>query len=274
MIEKNYTKQKNPLPEWLDSYMKQDLKVSCLFGEHLLKKYPFNPIALVEAPKTAIYGTLYFGLPESHEDLIWLAVYNKSSFSIDKLKVLQGRKVVLFPDLSKDGSTFKEWQNKALEYESRLQGTRFVFSDLLEQLAPPQDKEQGKDIADYLIQLDWRKFRKQKVQELPQPEIKKSVASVVSVAPKTNIILPLPKVEVLDIEKTSSWKTNIKELETYFNSIQLPNEPIKTDSYSTIIDVSKFIDSHLSIVKANQGKLYFLPYLHRLQDLKQFLTNN
>jgi len=160
IIEKHHTRNNKPLPEWLEAYTKQDKRISCLFAEHLLSRYHSNPVALVEAPKTAIYGTLYFGLPETTETFVWLAVYNKSSFSFDKLKVLQGRFVYVFPDLSKDGNTFKEWKTKAKEYESRLPGTRFIFSDLLEQLAPEKDKRKGNDLADYLIKQDWRKFRK------------------------------------------------------------------------------------------------------------------
>ena len=171
IIEKHHTRNNKPLPEWLKAYTKQDKRISCLFGEHLLNKYPNNPVALVEAPKTAVYGTLYFGTPESPENFVWLAVYNKSSFSFDKLKVLQGRFVYVFPDLSKDGNTFKEWEAKAKEYESRLHGTRFIFSDLLEQKATPEQKAQGADIADILIKQDWRLFRKQTIKEQePQPE--------------------------------------------------------------------------------------------------------
>lgn len=145
-----------PQPEWIEAYKKNDKIVSCLFGEHLLNKFPNKPIALVEAPKTAVYGTLYF------PNFIWLAVFNKSSFSFDKLKVLQGRFVYVFPDLSKDGSTFIEWETKAKEYEKKLHGTRFIFSNLLERLATQQDKDNGSDLADILIQHDWRKFRKRK----------------------------------------------------------------------------------------------------------------
>ncbi|MDD4429773.1 MAG: DUF6371 domain-containing protein [Paludibacter sp.] len=163
IIEKHHTRNNKPLPEWLEAYTKQDKRISCLFGEHLLSKYHSNPVALVEAPKTAVYGTLYFGLPKTPESLIWLAVYNKSSFSFDKLKILQGRFVYVFPDLSKDGNTFKEWETKAKEYESRLPGTRFIFSDLLEQLAPERDKSEGNDLADYLIKQDWRLFRERNI---------------------------------------------------------------------------------------------------------------
>ncbi|NLX71974.1 MAG: hypothetical protein GXY94_01540, partial [Bacteroidales bacterium] len=75
--------------------------------------------------------------------------------------------------LSKDGNTFNEWKTKAKEYERRLPGTRFVFSDLLEKLAPEQDKSEGNDLADFLIKQDWRLFRKRNIQEQPpQPEPK------------------------------------------------------------------------------------------------------
>lgn len=167
IIEKDYIRKNKQLPDWLDAYIKQDKRISCLFGEHLLSKFPTNPVALVEAPKTAIYGTLYYGFPDHPENFIWLAVYNKSSFSFDKIKVLQGRDVFIFPDLSKDGDTFQEWHGKAKDYENRLPGIRFVFSDLLEKLAPEIDKQNGYDLADYLIKLDWRHFRK-KERIIPQ----------------------------------------------------------------------------------------------------------
>ncbi|WP_395091812.1 DUF6965 family protein [Vaginella massiliensis] len=281
IIDKHHTRNNKPLPEWLVAYTKQDKRISCLFGEHLLSKYHSNPVALVEAPKTAVYGTLYFGLPETPESLIWLAVYNKSSFSFDKLKVLQGRFVYVFPDLSKDGNTFKEWETKAKEYESRLPGTRFIFSDLLEQLAPQQDKEQGKDIADYLIKQDWRLFRKRNIQEQPQPEPEK-VTKVTKVTHQQNIIFshvePLPKVEVFQPEpireQPENWSNDIAELENYFASIELPTQPVKLNGCSTITDCSLFIESHFATVKANNGKRTFLPYLNRLQELKQVLITN
>lgn len=193
IIEKFLTRNNKPLPEWLEAYTKQDKRISCLFGEHLLSKYPNNLIALVEAPKTAIYGTLYFGLPNNPTDLIWLAVYNKSSFTFDKLKVLKGRFVYVFPDLSKDGTTYKEWETKAKDFESRLPKTRFIFSDLLEQLAPETDKNIGCDIADYLIQQDWRNFRKQNIKEqAPQSE---KVTKVTKVTHQENIIFLPEKVK-------------------------------------------------------------------------------
>jgi len=159
IIEKHHTRNNSPFPDWLEGYQHNEKKVSCLFGEHLLNKYPLNPIALVEAPKTAIYGTLYFGFPETPANFLWLAVYNLSSLTFEKCKALQGRDVVLFPDLSKDGKAFDLWSSKAKEFKELIPGTRFIVSDLLERNATDKEREKGLDLADYLINQDWRNFQ-------------------------------------------------------------------------------------------------------------------
>ncbi|MEL7221774.1 MAG: DUF6371 domain-containing protein, partial [Bacteroidota bacterium] len=160
ILSRYYSSNGQALPEWLEAYQNQDRKVSCLFGEHLLDKHPLNPIALVEAPKTAVYGSLYFGLPDQKDNFLWLAVYNLTSLTFDKCKALHGRDVYLFPDLSKDGRAFQLWSDKAKQLEDRLPGTRFIVSDLLEQHATTAEKIKGLDLADYLIKQDWRDFRK------------------------------------------------------------------------------------------------------------------
>jgi hypothetical protein len=280
IIEKHHTRNSKPLPKWLQDYVKQDKRITCLFGEHLLSKYPNNPVALVEAPKTAVYGSLYFGLPETPESLIWLAVYNKSSFTFDKLKALKGRFVYVFPDLSKDGNTFKEWESKAKEYESRLSGTRFIFSDLLEQLAPEQDKVNGGDIADYLIKQDWRLFKGQNQkhskntqktainkEQPPQLEPKK-VSLVNKVSHEKNTFQTPPQ------KKQQNWDKQILELETFFKNTELPTEPTKLNKWTTILNCEIFIQSNLQTAKANNGNYTYEPYLNQLQELKDFLTIN
>ena len=226
IIEKHLTRNNIPLPEWLEAYTQQEKRVSCLFGEHLLNEYQSNPIALVEAPKTAIYGTLYFGLPETNEDLLWLAVYNKSSFSFDKLKALRGRFVYVFPDLSKDGNTFKEWESKAKKYENNLPRTRFIFSDLLEQLTPERDKCDGNDLADYLIKQDWRLFRKRNIQEQPTQTKPKKVTGVTKVTTQQNILFStvIPSPDEVETPKPKNGQLySINELKTKF---QLSDEYI------------------------------------------------
>lgn len=159
IIEKHYLGKGKTLPTWLKAYKNADKKVSCLFGEHLLQKYPLNPIALVEAPKTAVYGTLYFGFPENPNNYLWLAVYNLSSLNLEKCKALKGREVYLFPDLSKNGTAYNLWSSRAEEFNRKLPGTRFVVSDFFEKSANDMMRNKGWDLADFLIQLDWREFR-------------------------------------------------------------------------------------------------------------------
>jgi len=156
IIARYHTNRGEVLPGWLQDYTKNEGFVSCLFGEHLLNKYPSNPVALVEAPKTAIIGTLYYGLPETPKDLLWLAVYNKSSLTFDKCKALRGRNVVLFPDLN----AYIDWNKRVKEISIKLPGTRFIVSDLLERNASPEDVSNGLDLADYLTRFDYSAFRK------------------------------------------------------------------------------------------------------------------
>jgi hypothetical protein len=274
IIEKHYARNNEPLPGWLEAYIKQEKRVSCLFGSHLLSKYPNAAVYLFEAPKTAVYFTLYFGHPEN-SNIVCLAVYNKSSFSFDKLKALKGRFVFVFPDLSKDGNTFKEWQDKANYFEKRLTGTRFIFSDLLERLADQALKEQGADIADVLINMDWRQFRN----ETPTHQQSNNVVNVENAVQTKTFFSqpePLPKVEnliKLEIRQPENWSNDIVEIESYFASIELPTHPVKLNNCTTITDVNLFIESHIATVRANNGNNNFLPYLNRLQELQQVLIH-
>lgn len=167
ILETDY-KQRGGVPDWVQEYGEQEKKVSCLFGAHLLKAYPENPVALVEAPKTAIIGALYYGFPdESDHNPVWVANFNKSSFTYDKLKALEGRRVEVFPDLSKttdkDGNpketTFQEWKRKAKALQAEHPRLVFCFNEYLEQVATDEQRAAGLDLADFLINEDWREFR-------------------------------------------------------------------------------------------------------------------
>ena len=48
-----------------------------------------------------------------------------------------------------------------------------------------------------------------------------------------------------------------------------PTYPVKVNTDSSIIDVPKFIESHLATVKANNGNRIFLPHLERLLKFKE-----
>ncbi|MDI9625088.1 MAG: DUF6371 domain-containing protein, partial [Bacteroidota bacterium] len=258
VLAKHYNNNGKPQPKWLEAYMNQDKKVSCLFGEHLLNEFPSNRIALVEAPKTAIYGTLYFGLPETSDQYLWLAVYNKSSFSLDKVKPLQGRFVDVFPDLSKDGVTFREWEAKAKEFERMLPGTQFKMYDFLEHEALEADRVNGEDIADYLIKLDWRSFRSREVKR--EPEVSQ---------PKDKPETSVP--EVLETLKVDPVQVEADELEHYFNSVKLPCSPLSISPDYTICEPDRYVKGAIRAIRSekyNTGAL-----LKRLQQLREKVSN-
>lgn len=203
-----------------------------------------------------------------------MAVYNLSSLNLNKCKALKVRNLYLFPDLSKDGKAFDLCSNKAAEIQKSLPGTYFHVSELLEKLASQQDKEQGKDIADYLIKQEWRLFRRQDIEKIPQLEPIKNLTHEKHAHKKETFFLQpdhLSEVAPSQSKQIQSWDTEIAELENYFAGINLPIQPVKLNRCSTIKDCSLFIESHFTTVKANNGKRAFLPYLKRLRELKIFL---
>ncbi|MEI6848179.1 MAG: DUF6371 domain-containing protein [Chlorobiaceae bacterium] len=108
----------------------------CLFGEHLLALDTVKPVAIVESEKTAIVASGFVS------DFIWLATAGKNNLSREKLNVVQGRTVTLFPDLG----AFEKWQSIA----AGLPGVT-VSTDILERRATEADRAAGLDLADYLL---------------------------------------------------------------------------------------------------------------------------
>ena len=293
----NFCKKRNkPLPNWLQAYLKNDKKVSCLFGAHLLAKYQLNPVALVEAPKTAIYATLYYGFPDNPKNILWLAVFNLDSLNVDKCKDLKGRNVFLFPDLSKpraEESCYEKWSRKSLELEKQIPQASFKTSDLLEKIATEAERAKGLDLADYLIERDWRSFRN--IEYSHQVELK-TVQQIATNVNQNKIyeVKPLPKVDqdkplsqnksmeptfindknvlAADFKELIS-DDKIKELEHFFQTASFPAEPIKINDCCTIADAKQFVRAHLAIVNSNQDKRVILPYLERLDQLKQKLES-
>ncbi len=79
------------------------------------------------------------------------------------------------------------------------------------------------------------------------------------------------KVEKIIREQPEDWSDQIKELENFYKNATLPAKPIKLNDCETVTDAKQFIESHIETVRANNGKRTFLPYLNRLQGLKQVL---
>ncbi len=129
---------------WVHSVLhKNDYNLKqCFFGEHLLPKEKSRPIALVESEKTALIAAYY--LPQ----FLWIASGGKNGcFNANSLSVLEGRTVVLFPDL---GAT-DYWQSKV--NLMRSYGIEVKLFDYLEAKASDGERKEGYDIADYLLKI-------------------------------------------------------------------------------------------------------------------------
>lgn len=156
IIKYNHETRQETLPEWLTAYLNQGGNyASCFYGEHLLKQDSVKPVAIVEAPATAIVASVY--LP----DFIWLAAGSLSYLTFNRSQVLSGRRVYLFPDISKDGRAYELWSKKAKELSPIA---AFTVSDLLERNTTAGDKMQGLDIRDYLTQFDYKLFQRERPQ--------------------------------------------------------------------------------------------------------------
>lgn len=108
----------------------------CLFGEHLLARYPDALVCLVEAEKTAVICSAF--CPK----FVWLATGGKTQLG-DRLDVLKGRKVLVFPDID----AYAAWQ----EAFAKKPFLSVTFSDILEKEGTPEDRAAQIDIADWLL---------------------------------------------------------------------------------------------------------------------------
>lgn len=249
---------------WVHKAIKQpefDLK-QCLFGEHLLQDKT-KPVAIVESEKTAVIASVY--LPQ----FLWLAVGSLTNLNAEKCSILKGRTVTLFPDLN----GFEKWSNKAKEL-SHL--AIFTVSDLLERKATEAEKKQGFDLADYLIKFDYKEFAQS--ENLLKPVIENITKLNIEKPPAVQPLIEVKHFEPIvkscyfskpETPKPESWEQDITELETYFTGIIPPTQPVKLNPYSTITNVSLFIESHFATVKFNNGNRTYLPYLNRLHELKK-----
>lgn len=209
----------------------------CFFGEHLLKLHPKKTAAITESEKTAIVASVYF------PNFIWLAAGNKDGLNATKCKVLQGRNVVLFPDLK----AFDKWSAKAKEFSTIA---NFTTSDFLETKATEAEKQQGLDLADYLVKYNYREFNQ------PHTPTERKEDAPEAYGGRKPFEL---------------W--NVAEMEKYFEGVATPQRQIVIDKCGTIADLNLFVQSHLTIVKSNNGNPTFEPYLSRLIQLQKILQH-
>lgn len=140
LYDKNGSRIKNKI-SWVHRSIKDDFKLSqCFFGENLIRNTS-KPIAIVESEKTAIIASVY--MPE----FIWLACGAIHGLNAEKCKVLKGRNVILFPDLN----AYDLWNEKAYELRHI---TTFKVSNFLEKNTTKEQREQGLDLSDFLVEFE------------------------------------------------------------------------------------------------------------------------
>jgi hypothetical protein len=243
------------------NYAKNNFNLSqCLFGEHLLEDKT-KPVAIVESEKTAIIASIY--LPH----FIWVAVGSSNNLNAKMCGSLVGRNVVLFPDLSipieNKESPFDKWSKVAKE----LSGiANFKVSTLLELKANFEDRKAQLDIADFLVRFKLKDFFKEKLANpaIDEPKVK----------PNHEVVCESPS--IVEIEKAitrENWTNEIDSLESFFSNVKLTT-PINLYSNMEISDVSKFVFSHISILRNYNGNKNFRPYFDRLIKLQSIIQSN
>ena len=144
----NKLKKSGTLPE--DYNLQQ-----CFFGEHLLGLHPEAVVCIVESEKSALISAAIF--PEQ----VWLATGGIGNLTIEKCQALRGRHVILYPDLN----AFVKWSEKAKEIQ-RVCNCRIKVSTHLEDIATPEAKVDGLDVADYMIyQLNQKHNNQNEIQQ-------------------------------------------------------------------------------------------------------------
>jgi hypothetical protein len=246
---------------WVHKLLKQEEFVlrQCFYGEHLLKDKT-KPVAIVESEKTAIIASVYL------KQFTWLAVGSLNNLNIEICEVLQGRFVVLFPDLK----GFEKWSDKAKQFSAIA---TFTVSDLLERKATEEEKQKGLDLADFLIRYKHNDFALPEPDPISEKEPEPAIAPPpLPDTPKTygkfdiSLIIEFKNKDQAEEVRAKPWDQEIEELENCFNRISVPESPIRLNSYSLIEAPTRFIHSHLDIIKANNGNSTYLPYLKRLQE--------
>lgn len=134
----NHDGHRSGCQDWMHSRLQKDgllppewTLYQCLFGQHLLRKYPYKQVCLVESEKTALIMAAY--RPEQ----LWLATAGSGGLNADKLACLKGRTVRLFPD----SGCYDKWKDKM----QQTSGIYYYISKHLEQYEP------NTDLADLLL---------------------------------------------------------------------------------------------------------------------------
>lgn len=153
VLQRQFQKAGKPLPTWLQSYIENGAKASpCLYGlPQLWTAPPDIPVAIVEAPKTAIIAAACY------PNYVWLAVGAKDYLTPERLAPVRHRSLLLVPDLDAyfdkkngQGRIIQGWLSKAADLERQGFNIEEVF-DISEGQATEEQREKGLDLADFIL---------------------------------------------------------------------------------------------------------------------------
>lgn len=132
-------KQPHPLMTWAHRLLnlKEFNLKQVLFGEHLLSHFPNQTVCIVESEKTAIIMAI------KHPNYLWLATGGIQEFKAEKIKVLMGRNVVVFPDTD----FHFDWSQRAKSISKQF-NLNLIVSEYLVNCTISLDQSKGYDLAD------------------------------------------------------------------------------------------------------------------------------
>ncbi len=150
-------KEKEYTPTWVSALLtkrhggkqESDMVRHCLFGLHLLKDRDLQPVAVVEAEKTAVILSAYY------PQYVWLATGGLFEVQPEKFRPLKGRKVILFPDADPDGKAYAYWYEAAQLVMAQPyweDSPPIRVSALLEQHATPEQKRRKIDLVEFITE--------------------------------------------------------------------------------------------------------------------------
>lgn len=214
-------RSKEHLPTWVHAVKKDGVPMypdynlkQCFFGEHLMNSNPRKAIAIVESEKTAVIASLY--LPE----YLWLACGGSNGLNVEKMQVLKGRTVSLFPDLG----SFELWQDKAFEIAKILTGTQIKVSSLLERKASEVERLQGLDLADYLLRFPLNEFH-QTTDRKRNVELDDHQKALAALFDELNSIIPAGEPIMILGESKPCFRTECRRvINGYLSDIGMGNE--------------------------------------------------
>lgn len=110
---------------------------SCLFGEHLLTKFPKLPVVVVESQKSAVIGSAVY--PE----YVWLASCGCQQFKPELLSCLKGRKTVVLPDKGCED----KWRS-VVDGVSKQDGMNILLRPIMQEFS---EYGENSDFADVIL---------------------------------------------------------------------------------------------------------------------------